>query len=400
MRIMYINDTGFDSPNSNNHLVLSMLTNFMAANHSVYYVGSHSVGLFPDIPEELRSFDIFDFDIIEKPIIERKNLVKRYLTAIAYERRARRKWKKKIKEVDIVIVQSHYTAYFTFKMLSKYKKKTIFNIYDIFPGATFESSGMHSKMVYKVFATLQKYIYKHANRIFTLTNDTRSTLLSIGVDGKKISIIPNWFDDSKVKKTNCDAFMQEFNLSKTKKYVQYAGQIGMSYDFYFLLDIADSLRKREDIVFELVGEGLYLDELKSIVAEKKLSNVIFIPWQPLERLSEVYSSCILQVVPLKRGIIYNSYPSKILPLMGCSKTAIVSVDEDSYFYREMNKNKIVYCVPLNDVEAFKNAVIKMCDDDDLRKNYEKNAYAFATTNYTAKINTDKMLSIFKDMLEE
>ena len=399
MKIMYLNDTGFDSPNSNNHLVLSMLLAFLEKGHSVYYVGSHSVGVFPDIPNELKSYQSFDFDIINKRAVERKKLIKRYLTAVKYEYCAKSKWKKKIDSVDIVIVQSHYTAFFTFKLLKKYKKKTVFNIYDIFPGATFESSGMRSKIVYKLFYKLQKYIYRNAVSIFTLTNDTKKTLLSIGVDDKKIYIVPNWFDNSKIKNTTYDSFLKDFGLSKDKKYIQYAGQIGMSYDFRFIIEVAESLKSREDIVFEFVGEGLYLKEIKKLVLERELNNIVFIPWQPLERLSEVYSSCTLQMVPLKKGIIYNSYPSKILPLMGCEKTAVISVENDSFFFEEMTNKKIAYCVPLNDVTAFKNAVVTLCDNEKMRRVFEKNALHYVNANYTAKENTNRMLKIFEKMLE-
>ena len=84
MKIMYINDTGFDTGNSNNHLVLSMLLQFLEEGNEVYYVGSHSTGSFNDIPIELEGFDSFTYDIIQKPLVKRSNLVKRYLTAIRY----------------------------------------------------------------------------------------------------------------------------------------------------------------------------------------------------------------------------------------------------------------------------------------------------------------------------
>ena len=400
MNIMYINDTGFDSPNSNNHLVLSMLVHFLDEGHSVYYVGSHSVGTFDDIPLELKDKASFSFDIIHKPVIRRNQLVRRYLSAILFEIRARKQWKKKVRKTDIVIVQSHYTAFFTFKFLKKFKKKTVFNIYDIFPGSSFKASGLSSKLVYKFFYNMQQYIYKTVSCIFTLTEDTKSSLLHLGVSEQKIHIIPNWFDNNTICETDSHSFMGKYNLVPDKKYVQYAGQIGISYDFHFIVDVADCLKDRIDIVFEFVGEGLYLEEIKDEVKKRRLNNFVFIPWQPLENLAEVYSSCTIQMVPLKEDIIFNSYPSKILPLMGCKRTAVISVEKDSFFYNEMNSKGTAICVPIDDIQAFKDAIIKLCDDDGYRHSYETRAYNYVLEHHTAYDIIDEMISIFNNLMEE
>ena len=400
MKIMYINDTGFDTGNSNNHLVLSMLLRFLEDGNNVYYVGSHSTGSFDDIPKEFEKYDSFTYDIIQKPLVKRSNLVKRYLTAIKYERQAKKRWKRRIADIDIVVVQSHYTAYFTFKFLKKYKKKTVFNIYDIFPGTTYEASGIGSRIVYKLFLKLQRFIYKTVTCIFTLTEDTRKSLIELGVKEEKIYIVPNWFDSEKIERTKYDNFLKEYSLNPDKKYVQYAGQIGVSYDFDFIIRVAESLKDRKDIIFEFVGDGLKLPDIQNKVKEKKLDNIVFIRWQPLEKLSEVYSSCTIQMVPLRKDIIFNSYPSKILPLMGCKRTAVISVEDNSSFYKEMNDNHVAYCVPLNDVNAFKEAIVELCDNDSLRERYETNAYHYVMNRFKANTNVDKMLTIFQNILEE
>ena len=50
---MYLTDVGFDTPNSNNNIVLSMLKEFLTAGEYVYLIQSHSTGTYPDIPDEL-----------------------------------------------------------------------------------------------------------------------------------------------------------------------------------------------------------------------------------------------------------------------------------------------------------------------------------------------------------
>lgn len=402
MEIMYLTDVGLDTPNSNNHLVISMLEAFLEAGHSVYLVQSHSTGTYRDIPEELLKFEKFDSDTISKPVVKRSNFVKRYLCSIKYEFDARKQWKKKIENVDIVILQSHYTAVYSAFLLKQFNKKVVFNIYDIFPGEAYTNGNIQNKFVYNFLKKIQEYLYKHCDAFFTLTEDTKKTLIELGVREKDIEIIPNWFDDTKINEVDFahNTFVKENNLENGKHYVQYAGQLGVSYDFDLILDVAKELTCREDIVFQIVGEGLRLEHLKHRVKTEDIKNVQFIPWQPLARIAEMYSACTLQIIPLRRDVIKNSYPSKILPLMACRRIPVISVEQDTNFYREINENIVGIATPLADKDALSKSIVFLIDNSEIRSEMENNAYKYVRSKYTASINTKKMLKKFEEMLGE
>lgn len=399
MQIMYITDVGLDSPNSNNHLVISMLKEFLDADYGVYLVQSHSTGKYPDVPSELNQYPKFCADIINKPVVAKKNFVKRYLSAIIYELKAWSKWRKRIKDIDIVVLQSHFTAVYTALLLHRYHKKVVFNIYDIFPGEAYTNGSIKSKFVYDTFCLLQKIIYKTSTKFFTLTEDTKRTLISLKVDKEKIDVIPNWFDDKTIKEVEFEhnSFAKEFNMDKSKKYIQYAGSIGVAYDFDTLLDVAVLLKHRKDIVFQLVGEGLFLEKVQKRIIDEKIENVQLIPWQPLERLAEVYSACTIQIVPLRKDVIRNSYPSKILPLMACSRVPVIAVEEDSFFYNDINENCVGISTPLGDSKALAESICKLVDNDELRHTYEANAKKYVYERYTAENNIKIMMEKFEEL---
>ena len=218
MRIMYLTDVGFDTPNSNNHLVLSMLELFLKNGHQVYLVQSHSSGRSDDIPVELVKYEGFMCDTIIKPETKRTNFVKRYLDGIKYEFDARKQWKKRIQDMDIVLLQSHFTAVYAAWMLKRYKTKLVFNIYDIFPGEAYSNGNIKSKLVYDIFAWLQKKLYEYCDYFFTLTEDTKSTLIQLGVPEKQIAIVSNWYDDSKIYRVSDEnnKFAKKYQLSAEK----------------------------------------------------------------------------------------------------------------------------------------------------------------------------------------
>ncbi len=399
MKILYLIDFGFDSSNGSSHLVIRMIHDFLEAGHEVYLVESHSTGQFSDIPPVLQGYSKLTYDIVNRPSLPKKSFVKRYLSGIAFEFRAYQKWKKRIDDIDIVIHHSHYTSPFAALLLKKYKKNVIFNIYDIFPGEAYTNGNISSKFVYNTFDFLEKIIYKTSTHIFTLTEDTKRTLKNLGVPDEKITIIPNWFDDSAICeiKSSENTFIQDFSMGSEKKYIQYAGTLGVSYDFDLILDVAKRMSYRKDIIFQIVGEGIHLKRLKQRVEQEKITNVLFVPWQPMERLSEVYSSCTLQIVPLKKDVIKHSYPSKILPLMACGRIPIVSVESDSYFYGDINKNKVGIAVNLGDIDALIENILLFVDDTALRTQYEVNAKKYIYERYTATESIKRMLEVFNTL---
>lgn len=399
---MYFTDVGFDTPNSNNHLIISMLEGFLEEGHTVYLFESHSSGEYSDVPEKLLSYSQFEYDTVDKIKTKRKNFVGRYLASIVFEIKAWKKWKKKIKDVDVVIVQSHFTAVFTVFFLKIYRKKIIFSIFDIFPGEAYTNGSIKSKFVYNVFSVLQKRLYKNSDYIITLTNDTKNTLVELGVEDEKLVIVPNWYDEKRIHIVEFDnnSFVKEFGLKQEKKYVQYAGTVGVAYDFDLIIKVAILLRGRPNIVFQIVGEGLFLDDVKKKVKENSLTNVQFIPWQPLEKLSDVYSSCSLQIIPLKREVIFNSYPSKILPLMACGRIPIISVEEGSMFFHEINNERIGVAIPLGDENLMAEVIVKLLDDNKLRQTMEKNALRFVKEKYSSLPNIEKIMKVLYRAKEE
>ena len=399
MNIMYLTDVGFDSSNGSNHLIASMLSAFLDSGHSVYLVQSHTTGEYEDIPSELKGKENFFSDTIVRPVVAKSNFVKRYISAIHYEFLAKRRWKKKIKNIDVVLLQSHYTAVFTAMLLNKYKKKIVFNIFDIFPGEAYTNKNIKSKFVYDFFRWIQKYLYKHCSKFFTLTTDTKKTLISLGVNENKIAVIPNWFNDKAIHEVNPaeNSFMKEYNMSEDTIYVQYAGSLGVSYDFDLIIDVAEHLSYRSDIVIQIVGDGLNLDRMKLLVSQEHLQNVQFIPWQPIERLSEVYSACTMQIIPLRKDVIKNSYPSKILPLMACGRVPVISVEEDSDFYSLVNGEGFGLATPSGNIDQLINSIVRIADCKDLRSAMQQNAIRYVYEHYTAKENTQKMINEFEKL---
>ena len=80
--------------------------------------------------------------------------------------------------------------------------------------------------------------------------------------------------------------------------------------------------------------------------------------------------------------------------MGCRRTAVIFVDKDSIFYHELNDGKIAFCVDNGDVDSACEKIIKLCDDDEARIEFENNAYDYVYTKFSMDKNTNLMIEMF------
>jgi hypothetical protein len=91
-----------------------------------------------------------------------------------------------------------------------------------------------------------------------------------------------------------------------------------------LIDLAVALQSEEEIFFLLIGGGDQYEALKELIAQRNLSNIRLLPWQPTALLPYTLAAADLGVVSLGKEAALLSMPSKTFNLMsvGCPMMAI------------------------------------------------------------------------------
>lgn len=190
------------------------------------------------------------------------------------------------------------------------------------------------------------------------------------------------------------------SISKDKFYVQYAGTMGYVFDYKMVLNVAEKLKDYSDIEFHMIGQGSQKESFIKEAKEKALGNIVFYPLEPQHMVSDVYSACSICLIPLKRGIIGNSVPSKAGLLMACKRTIVNSVDEDSDYYRVFNENELGISASNNSPDDVAEAIVSLYQDKDKRDSFAKKGHEFGKKYYSRSINTKKFMDIFQQMIRE
>lgn len=399
MKLLYIASIDFYTrPNPSFHLMITMLEDLLNYGIEIKFVGCKEEGLDRHIPEILEINHRFEYHLIECPKVEKSNFIRRYLEGIKYAKAVGKYLKKAISDFDVIFVQSSPTVLYTLYYAKKYAngRKIIYNVQDIFPGSSIASGVMPQKWMQYIFFRLQKIAYRKADVITAISEDMKNKLIEQGVPDDKIKVIVNWFDDSAVHEVSWrnNRFAQKYNMSPELFYVQYAGTMGYVFDYDMVINVAEKLKDQKDIIFQMIGEGSQKEVFIHAAKEKGLENIVFLPLEIQEMVSDVYSACSVCFIPLKKGIIGNSVPSKAGLLMACKRAIITSVDKNSDYYNMINKYAGI-AVNNDNPDGIVQAILHMKNKRDVCKAYGVSGYEYGHELYSRSNNMKKYIELFE-----
>lgn len=403
LKVAFFLTGGFDRPGPSNHLMSALMVDVLRAGHAVYLVGVDSGGEDDAIPSTLREFPCFTFDLVKRKPVEKSHFVRRYLDQVILIFSAR-KFVRNFKDCDAVFSQSSFAAPFKLMLVKRFAKHVpaIYNVQDMFPGSSIASGVMKQHWMQKAFFAFQKIAYRLADHITVISEDMKEKVLEQGVPEDKISVIYNWYDDESVQEVSWEnnRFAAKYQLEKNEFYVQYAGTVGYVFDYEELISVAIALKDYKDIHFQVVAHGSQLNAFKDAARRAGANNITFLPLQPQELVSDVYSACSVCLIPLKNGVIGNSVPSKAALLMACKRPVVNVVDEDSHYYKEFNDNRIGIAVGHDHTKELSEALLRLYFDPRLCQSMGRRAYDYGRSLYSRKINTHRYIELFNRLASQ
>ncbi len=305
------------------------------------------------------------------------------------------------KDIDLIYVASTPPIQGALAALVKKFKKVpfVYNLQDIFPDSL-AGTGLAKKggLLWKIGRAIENFTYRNADKIIVISQDFKKNIMAKGVPEDKIVVVYNWVDQNAVKDIprSENKLFAMYGLDPSKFYVTYNGNIGLTQNMDMLLEVAKSLEANENIHFVLVGNGAYLEQVKQIVADKNISNVHLLPFQPYEDISHVFSLGDVSLVISKPGVGENSVPSKTWSIMSASRPVLANFDENE-LKTVIEENNCGIFTKAGDKVAFSNAILKLYNNRDLCKEYGRNGRQFVMDNLTKEVGTQKYVDVINSV---
>lgn len=279
----------------------------------------------------------------------------------------------------------------------KYKCPFILEIRDLWP-ETWVAMGATTKksILYKVFAYIEKVLYKNADKIVTLTAN-KDYYISVGVDEKKVEIVSNGVDLEKY-----DSLVDEespIKLSENKFNILYTGAHGTANCLEFILEVA-KLLKDDNIMFNLIGEGEKKEELIKKAEEYNLKNIKFYPPINKNFIPSTLKNGDAMILPVRNKPLYKYgiSPNKMYEYFASSRPIIFSGNVANDMVKEANAG---ISVEAENIEKIKKAILSLYNmSRDKREVLGKNGRKYVEENYDIKILSKKIEKIILNLLED
>ena len=249
----------------------------------------------------------------------------------------------------------------------------------------------------KLGRKMERFAYKNADVIITITEDMAENIRSKTEDKSKVHIVRNWIDTEKTVpvERSANTLFDELGLSRDKFYVTYAGNIGMMQGIETIVDAAEKLKNESEIQFIIFGNGSEEENIKNRIAEKQLANIKMYPLQPLERVSEVCSLGDVSIIPCKAGTGGSGMPSKTWTIMATGTAIIASFDLGGEMEQTIQEAGCGYCVQAGDARALEETITVLKSQPELAKTMGQNARQYAEKHVAKEQAVQKYIEIIE-----
>lgn len=166
--------------------------------------------------------------------------------------------------------------------------------------------------------------WRAARCCVTLGTDMAATVAGRGVPSDRVAIVPNWAPRELDAVPSSDAVAARRAVwGLTDKFiVAYSGNLGRVHEFAAVLEAADRLRARADVVFLFIGRGPRFDAVRAAAQARGLANIRFQPPEPRENLAAALAAADAHLVTLKPAFARLVHPSKLAGVLAAGRPVL------------------------------------------------------------------------------
>lgn len=220
------------------------------------------------------------------------------------------------------------------------------------------------------------------DRVSTISNAMLERIRQKGVSSDRVGLFPNWVDCGALRPlAPGDSMRSEWAVPNDVKVILYAGNIGKKQGLELLFPVAEAfLARRPDVLFVIVGEGAAKEGLERVVVDSGLTNIIFKPLQPIEKLGALLATADVHLVLQLRGAADLVMPSKLTGILAAGGAVLATAEEGTELYKVVTQNEVGQVVEPGSAEGIEMGIESLLDDMARLQRYRHNARKFAETH--------------------
>lgn len=277
-----------------------------------------------------------------------------------------------------------------------FKKKYSFVAYDIAPDNAIKTGATKpGSMIDKVMKYINKHVYKNAEHVIVLGTEMKNYILEnkISNNENNIHVIPNWYDEKSLNKSN--VYNETFKniKSKYKKILLYSGNMGQLQDMETVMQFLKGVKDNKEIATILCGHGKKKELVEDFIKKNKIDNAYmydFLTGTDYSDVLNIADCCIVSLVPEGIGL---GVPSKNYGYLAAGKPLIAIMDKETDIVKQLRDYHAGVHISNQDYQS----MIDFVENNSRQEleNMGNNAYRMYKENYTRKLSVDKYYNLLK-----
>lgn len=299
---------------------------------------------------------------------------------------------------DIIVGSSpHLLAALGALLTSKLKRTPfILEVRDMWPDSLIQL-GLTNPLVIKPLEYIERLLYRESAFIIALTEGIRSRIIEKGVDGKKITLIPNASmrpdpldSEARVRKR------EEFGWSG-KIVVLWVGAHNLANGLEFIVDAAKMLQNRSDVLFVFIGRGT--EKRRLVERASGARNIQF--WNPVPK-SEVPAILRAGDIGVLNSRAFDAFdgarPNKLFEYMANGLAIVNAIPgEASRLVREGGAGiDVLWENPTSIAEG----ILELADNERRRNAMAISGHSYVTSQHSREHTAELLNELLNDVLNE
>ncbi len=275
----------------------------------------------------------------------------------------------------------------------------VFELGDLWPSSIAAVEIINRKSILRLVEKFELFLYHRSTRVAALTHAFKKNLIKRGINKNKIDVVVNGVDLPRYAPQDRDQILAEKWKIKNKFVVGYIGTHGMAHGLSNVLNAAEKLKEKDNIRFLLVGAGAEREMLMTMAKSKSLSNVIFMPSQPKDKMPSIWGLCDIALVHLRNQPAFSEViPSKIFEAMAMGLPILLAAPNGEA-KKIIDKHAAGVWVPPEKTKALTTKIINLSENNTLRKRLASNSLA-AAPSHSRLSQANEMIDVFKKSLQK
>lgn len=281
------------------------------------------------------------------------------------------------------------------------KKKNGSKIYlilrDIFPQNA-KDLGLINNIAFSFFRKKEKKLYMISDQIGCMSQRNIEFVHSHNpdIDINKLHLLPNWTSVDLISPFDQGLGSSSEIELEDKFTAVFGGNFGIPQNLEFLIEVAEKIRGKSEIVFLLIGEGTEKRKIEKLIKDKGLSNVKILDTLPRDMYMKLLKECDVGLVNLSDKFTIPNIPSRTLSYWSVKLPVLAAIDRNTDFGELLSICNGGLWSFTGDHDSFITNLMFLFDNPAIRKQLGENGYNYLTQ----ELNSEKACMTILSHIQE